>query len=320
MQINNVSANYNQKQCNFKALKGIKFIGYELEANYRAQNELLKIFDKKPVKDIFTKLDASIEFEAKKLEFTKEIARKLNGAFTCSSDIGISYNIVSKLNLKNNISELISQFKEMAKKEQVDIDADLNLYEKSLTEKRVDFLKGQFFLIDDYKKCESIGELDEKLEKLNNQIKENESVGDIDLGVTVFNKTCLERLKTIYQKNPEEMNNKYLFAAYDFVEQLDSINMEKYTTVVTNLFEKVKKDFNNILQEAIIKKNVETKLKELLGENYITPEKRATMNKEENFKKNIDKSAFETQDKTEEKVSNAKRKTRKPKTKKTDAE
>ena len=41
---------------------------------------------------------------------------------------------------------------------------------------------------------------------------------------------------------------------------------------------------------------------------------------EENFKKNIDNSAFETQDKTEEKVSNAKRKTRKPKTKKTDAE
>ena len=64
MQINNVSANYNQKQPNFKALKSIKFSD-ELEVNTRAKNELLKIFEHQPIKDLFTKFDAEVNFEPK---------------------------------------------------------------------------------------------------------------------------------------------------------------------------------------------------------------------------------------------------------------
>ena len=63
---------YQQKQTNFKALKGISFIGPEIQFNHRAQNELLKIFDHKPVKDIFTKFDGNVEFKAKTIDIVKQ--------------------------------------------------------------------------------------------------------------------------------------------------------------------------------------------------------------------------------------------------------
>lgn len=107
MQINNVSVNYNQNYPNFKALKSIKFCD-ELEINSRAKNELLKIFEHQPIKDLFTKFDAEVNF---KPNFYHVIEREMGNSIVSGFNDFI-YNVGCEVNLiRKGCEDLLQHYK-----------------------------------------------------------------------------------------------------------------------------------------------------------------------------------------------------------------
>lgn len=308
--------NYNQKQPNFKALTGIKF-SERLQYNYIVKNELLKMFDHQPIKDIFTKYDGSVKFVDNVLETDYKIAKEIYENFSSPTDIGQNYVINCELNLKKRISELISQLKDFAKKEQVNIDVELNVYENTRAGLSFNLVGGNFFVIDEYNKCDNIEELNSFIEERKKMLESRDSYKqDSDK----HDLARIEYMRDIYQKNPDEMKNRYLFAAYNFVDsvkQLDSKKIEELIPEVIKSEAKAKKDLNRILQEAVLKKNTEDKLKELLGENYIDPKKQLESDLPKKAEVKIDKDLEALQEITT-KNANKRIKTPKLKSKKTE--
>ena len=124
-----------------------------------------------------------------------------------------------------------------------------------------------------------------------------------------------------YNKNKKDWNNVFLIAAKELVDsvlKMDSRNIDKKIPEFITSKEVVEQDLDNILQDAICEKNANTKLKELLGENYIDPKQQV---KNDFFKKyglSIAKPIHKPQE-LEEMAVNQVKKTRKPKIKKADA-
>jgi len=84
-----------------------------------------------------------------------------------------------------------------------------------------------------------------------------------------------------YNENKKDWNNVLYITAKELVSsvlEMDSKNVDEKIPEIVKSKEVVKQDLDNILEEAICAKNVRTKLKELLGENYIDPEEQAKMN------------------------------------------
>lgn len=311
MKVQAINNNKQQNKPNFQALKAIKF-GESLQFNDKAKIELLKMFDYQPIKDVFTKYDGNVKFTPLITKKDIHSAKGMFGEFASEADIGILYSIVCELNLKNNISKLILKFKDFAQKEQVNIDSELESYVQNREGEVFKFAKGNFFVIDEYKECENIQELDKAIEKNNQPIANEEDF--FDIGPLKYNQECLKNMRDIYQKNPDEMKNQFLFAAYDFIDhvkQLDSNNIEELIPEVVKSDVKVKKDLNKILQEAVRKKNVEDKLKELLGENYIPHREQSKIDVCKKHGVKITKPIYKAQE-VEEIVVNKGRKNKKP--------
>lgn len=348
MQVKKVSMNNNRKQPNFQALKSIKFCN-ELQNNASAKNELLKIFEHQPVKDLFTKFDAEVNFKPNFYHVTER--KRGNDIISGFNDF--IYSVGCEVNLiRKGCEDLLQHYKELAHEAGVTIDDSINGYIEKQRNCQLKLDYASYQLLNGYNNDKNLAEIKmtqsyikterEMLEKLKSKIQEMREKGEdrpsnsdfrelfCDLGnkhdVITNEEIKLQTLKekcNFYEENKDIFHNPFAVASRLLVRNIKKMTSEDiYNNLSDNIKtnEIIEKELNEKLQEAIIDKNVETKLKELLGENYITPEKRVSMVIEENFKKNIDKSAFETQDKTEEKVSNQKRKTRKPKTKKTDVE
>ena len=124
MQVQNVSTIHNQKQPNFKALKSIKFFD-ELKNNSRAKNELLKVFEHQPIKDLFTKFDAEVNFKPNFYHITE---RKMGNSIVSGFN-DFKYNVGCEVNLiRKGCEDLLQHYKELAHEAGVTIDDSINGY------------------------------------------------------------------------------------------------------------------------------------------------------------------------------------------------
>lgn len=325
---------YQQKQTNFKALKGISFVGPEIQFNHRAQNELLKIFDHEPVKDIFTKFDGNVEFKAK----TIDIVKQSHYVEKYYENNPIIYKIECSLNLFNqHLKNLSKTFQELAKNADVNIDADLSSYTENFKTVNFELGLGRYDRLLNY----DIKEVLDKKQKYDDEIIEaTMAIQRLENGSYVLPegdirdkkywnnslKRANERQEEImpeielYNENKKTWNNVFLIAAKNLVSsvlRMDSKEVEEKIPEKIRLKEVVEQDLDNILQDAICEKNVKNKLKELLGENYIEPEKQVKIDLRKKFGVDLEKPIHKPQE-VEEEVVNKGRKTKKPSIKKAD--
>ena len=366
MQINNVSVYYNQNYPNFKALKSIKFCD-ELEINSRAKNELLKIFDHQPIKDLFTKFDAEVNF---KPNFYHVTERK-RGNDIVSGFNDFIYNVGCEVNLiRKGCEDLLQHYKELAHEAGVTIDDSINGYIEKQRNCQLKLDYASYQLLNGYNNDKNLAEIKmtqsyikterEMLEKLKSKIQEMREKGEdrpsnsdfrelcCDLGhkhdVIMHEEIKLQTLKekcNFYEENKDIFHNPFAVASRLLVRNIKKMTSEDiYNNLSNNIKtnEIIEKELNEKLQEAIIGKNVESKLKELLGENYVEPKKQAKTNITKknciNIEKPVDKIYIEANEKlgvniakpihkpqeVEEMGVSKGRKTRKPSVKKSDKE
>ena len=324
---------YQQKQTNFKALKGISFIGPEIQYNPKAQNELLKIFDHEPVKDIFTKFDGNVEFKAEMINWAKRFDYKeeyRNKPLTCIIECNLH---LINLHLKN----LLEPYKELAKNADVNIDADLSSYAEKFKTTNFELGRGRYDRREDY----DIKKVLEKNQSYDDQILEaTVNIKKLENGSLVlseenprdkqFWENTLDRAKEsqeklmpeieFYNENKKDWNNLFFITAKELVSsvlRMDSKKVDKKISEIVKSKDVIEQDLDNILQDAICEKNVKNKLKELLGENYIEPEKQVKIDLRKKFGVDLEKPIRKPQE-VEEEVVNKGRKTKKPSIKKAD--
>lgn len=335
MQIQNVSTNNDQKQPNFKALKGISFVGPQLEFNAKAQNELLKIFDHQPVKDIFTKFDGNVEFKSATIDFVEK-----SNYIQKYENTPLIYKIECSLNLFNqHLKNLLETFKELAKNAEVNIEEPLSSYNEKFKTVNFELEAGRYERLLNY----NIKEVLDKNKKYDDGIIEaTREIKRLEKGSFVLpegdprdkeywndslkrNKQKQEEIMPeieFYNENKKDWNNVFLITAKDLVSsvlRMDSKKVDEKIPEIVKSKEAVELDLDNILQEAICAKNVKTKLKELLGENYVEPKKQPKTTVRGKYGVDIAKPVHKPQE-VEEMVVNQSKKARKPKIKKADAE
>ena len=336
MQVKNVSMNNKRKQPNFQALKSIKFCN-ELQNNAYAKNELLKIFDHQPVKDLFTKFDAEVAFNS-------SLPNMLRSLMDGAKNLGDNYSVVCNINLTSKgMEKIFSHFKDLANNAGVNINDSID----KLVQQNARFeLSANYIQSKKYNNIEELQklinskekELSEASKKLaeydakNSNIKYDSEERLKLIGDKIAIRNLIDNYKyemleikdeiTFYEQNKDISNNPLALASRLLVSNLQKMSSEEIYKKIPDTMksnEILETKLNQSLQKAIIDKNVETKLKELLGENYIEPKKQAKTNITKKNGINIEKPIHKPQEVEEMGVSKG-RKTRKPSVKNSDKE